>query len=277
MSAHSQARLEKLGDDLLCFWAMGRTSQRLFRAEKRLAAFYLRILRGPRNLAFDIGANRGEYAKVLASLFKKVVCFEPQPALAEEIRKKTRAFPNLLVVNRAISDRAGTAVLHLSGHHEMSSMEPGWIGAMQASGRFGDNRWEQSCTVETMTLDEAILEHGIPDYLKVDVEGHEEKVFATLRHPIRQISFECTPEARETALAVMQKIAGTGKYRFLPLYNGELPRRPTSLPLRSLEEMEALLAPESFYTPIYLDLFCKDRINLKMTDSQCSNLLTKDT
>jgi FkbM family methyltransferase len=255
MSAHSQARLEKLGDDLLCFWAMGRTSQRLFRAEKRLAAFYLRILRGPRNLAFDIGANRGEYAKVLASLFKKVVCFEPQPALAEEIRKKTRAFLNLLVVNCAISNCVGQAVLHLSGHHEMSPMEPAWIGAMQASGRFGDNRWEQSCTVETMTLDEAILEHGIPDYLKVDVEGHEEKVFATLKHPVRQISFECTPEARETARAVVQKIAGIGKYRFLPLCTGELPRRPTSLPLRSLEEIEALLAPESFYTPNYLDLF----------------------
>jgi hypothetical protein len=106
-----------------------------------------------------------------------------------------------------------------------------------------------------MTLDEAILEHGIPDYLKVDVEGHEEKVFATLKHPVRQISFECTPEARETARAAMQKIAGIGKYRFLPLFNGELPCRPTSLPLRSLEEMETLLAPESFYTPNYLDLF----------------------
>ena len=75
----------------------------------------------------------------------------------------------------------------------------------------------------------------------------------------------------------MRKLSGITAYRFLPLFNGELPRRPASLPLRPLEEMEALLAPESFYTPIYLDLFCKDRINLKMTDSQCSNLLTKDT
>ena len=255
MSEPRPSRLEKMADDLLCFWAMGLASRKLFRAEKRLAAFYLRILRGPRNLAFDIGANRGEYAKVLASLFKKVVCFEPQPALAEEIRKKTRAFPNLLVVNRAISDRAGQAVLHLSGHHEMSSMEPAWIGAMQASGRFGDNRWERRCTVETTTLDKAIREHGLPDYLKVDVEGHEEKVFATLRHPIRQISFECTPEARETARAVMRRVSGISEYRFLPLFNGDLPRRPASLPLRELSEMKALLEPKSFSTPNYLDLF----------------------
>ena len=222
MSGESQGRLAKMADDLVCFAAMGPRVRRLFRSERRLAAFYLQILRGPRNLAFDIGANRGEYAKVLASLFQKVVCFEPQPALAEEIRKKTRAFPNLLVVNRAISDRADTAVLHQSGHHEMSSMEPAWIGAMQASGRFGENRWEQSCTVETMTLDEAILEHGVPDYLKVDVEGHEEKVFATLRHPIRQISFECTPEARKTAEAVIQKLASLGPYSFLGMPDGSL-------------------------------------------------------
>lgn len=273
MSMAASDRLEKLADDLLCFRAMGLTSRKLFRAEKRLAAFYLRILRGPRNLAFDIGANRGEYAKVLAALFKKVVCFEPQPALAEKIREKARAFPNLQVVNRAVSDRAGQAVLHLSGHHEMSSMEPAWIGAMQASGRFGENRWEQSCAVETMTLDEAIREHGVPEYLKVDVEGHEEKVFATLRHPIRQISFECTPEARETARSVVQKIAGIGTYRFVPLFNGELPRRPASLPLRSVEEMRALLMPESFLTPNYLDLFALADSNLPKSEKQKKSCL----
>ena len=141
----------------------------------------------------------------------------------------------------------------------MSSMEPAWIGAMQASGRFGENRWEQSCTVETMTLDEAILEHGVPDYLKVDVEGHEEKVFATLGHPIRQISFECTPEARETARAVMRKLSGIAAYHFLPLCNGELPRRPTSLPHLGRDQMEARLSPESFFTPNYLDLFAMAR------------------
>ena len=99
------------------------------------------------------------------------------------------------------------------------------------------------------------FEASVPGCHHAEVEGHKEKVFATLRHPTGQISFECTPEARETARAVVQKIAGIGKYRFLPLFNGELPCRPASLPLRPLEEMEALLAPESFYTSNYLDLF----------------------
>jgi len=99
------------------------------------------------------------------------------------------------------------------------------------------------------------FEASVPGCHNAEVEGHKEKVFATLRHPIGQISFECTPEATETARAVMQKIAGIGKYRFLPLFNGELPCRPPSLPLRPLKEMEALLAPESLYTPNYLDLF----------------------
>jgi hypothetical protein len=87
------------------------------------------------------------------------------------------------------------------------------------------------------------------------VAGHKEKVFATLRHPNGQISFECTPEARETAWAIMRRVSGISEYRFLALFNGDLPRRRASLPLRSLEEMEALLKPESFSTPDYLDLF----------------------
>lgn len=99
------------------------------------------------------------------------------------------------------------------------------------------------------------FEASVPGCHNAEVDGHKEKVFATLRYPTGQIPFDCTPEARETARAVMRKIAGIGKYRFLPLFNGELPCRPASLPLRSLEEMEALLAPESFYTPNYLDLF----------------------
>lgn len=99
------------------------------------------------------------------------------------------------------------------------------------------------------------FEASVPGCHNAEVEGHKEKVFATLRHPTGQISFECAPEARETARAVMRKLSGIREYRFLPLFNGELPRRPAFLPLRSSEEIEALLAPESYYTPNYLDLF----------------------
>ena len=99
------------------------------------------------------------------------------------------------------------------------------------------------------------FEASVPGYHNAEVEGHKEKVFATLRHPTGQISFECTPEVRETARVVMRKLSGITAYPFLPLFNGELPCRPASLPLRPLEEMEALLAPESFYTSNYLDLF----------------------
>jgi FkbM family methyltransferase len=45
------------------------------------------------------------------------------------------------------------------------------------------------------TLDELIGKHGVPVFIKIDVEGFEEAVLQGLSQPVRALSFEFTPSS----------------------------------------------------------------------------------
>ena len=44
--------------------------------------------------------------------------------------------------------------------------------------------------VDTTTLDDLISKHGLPEFIKIDVEGNEKNVLAGLTQAIKFISFE---------------------------------------------------------------------------------------
>jgi len=170
-------RIEKIRQDYRLFTNMGVAFRRLFRDDRRLACFYLDILPKKRDLAFDIGANRGNYSKVLASIFKRVVAVEPQNRLFPEIKRNTRHFDNICFLNCAVSDHEGVANMFLSKNHELSSLNEDWMHSVKKSGRFSGIRWDENIEVPTTTLKHLIQRFGVPDFVKVDTEGNEKKCF----------------------------------------------------------------------------------------------------
>lgn len=250
-------RKRKLVDDLILYLSIGLKAHKLYRDEKTIAAFYLRNLKKPYDLAFDVGANQGVYAKILSTLYREVVCFEPQPMMVEKIKEKAKNSPNLRVIEKAISDREGTAKIYLSRQNEMSSMEKKWIQQMRESGRFGNNEWSEERAISTITLDAAIRRYGVPNFLKVDVEGHEYKVFSTLSHPVKNIVFECTPEARDAGISSIEKISENGKYVFFFAKNGLLPTTVQRRLRMTACEIKKIISSKEFQSPDYFDVYAK--------------------
>lgn len=250
-----QTRLRKLVDDLTCFFASGSNLQTLYRNERTLAAFYARLVKKPRCLAFDVGGNRGEYSKALAAVFDKVICFEPQQVLAENLKQITSQFSNVVIINKAISDSNGEGRISISKNKAMSSMEPSWIKKVKKSKRFGDNSWNKIEKVKMITLKKAFETYGAPDFLKVDVEGHESKVFKTLNHPVKEICFECTPEARGAAVDVIKKISSIGKYAFRIQENGLIPFDIKREKPCSPSKIKRIIMAKEFQPPKYYDIF----------------------
>ena len=60
-------------------------------------------------VALDIGANRGVYSYKLGEICSRVIAFEPNPDIAETLRRLKR--PNVEVCELALSDEGGTAEL----------------------------------------------------------------------------------------------------------------------------------------------------------------------
>jgi FkbM family methyltransferase len=141
--------------------------------------FYRSLL--PRNaVCFDIGANLGDKSEaLLAAGAQRVVAFEPNPLIIPELRARCGHDKRWTLVQSAVGRSPGSLVFYSRATHGSSGFLPDWGPEVVA---------EQ--TVPITTVDRAISEFGLPDYLKVDVEGWEPEVFAGLDQQIPLISFE---------------------------------------------------------------------------------------
>lgn len=121
--------------------------------------------------AFDIGANKGHLAEAMSALCHKVVAFEPNPVLAQDLWNRMPA--NVIVEPVAMSDQDGTAILYVDER-------PGQDGLASSLSRLeGMEAMTRQVEVRTRTLDSYCAEKGLyPDFIKIDVEGFEPQVFA---------------------------------------------------------------------------------------------------
>jgi FkbM family methyltransferase len=123
--------------------------------------------------AWDIGAHHGLYAIALGRVVQaggRIHAFEPFPDSAEVIRRNVELNNLSQVVTvheRAIGERSGDAMLQVSalGPQNHSLRE-----ALQFSGR--------EVRVSVTSMDEVAAHYGVPEFVKVDVEGGEYEVFA---------------------------------------------------------------------------------------------------
>jgi FkbM family methyltransferase len=146
------------------------------------------------DLVFDVGANIGAKTGEFVASGARVVCFEPQPDCVIQLQQRFAQNPNVVIEATGLAAQSGTLELSIcSAANTISTFSSAW-----KKGRFSDYQWDRKVLVPVTTLDAAIARHGIPAYVKVDVEGFELDVLRGLSSPLPLLSFEFTIEFLET-------------------------------------------------------------------------------
>jgi FkbM family methyltransferase len=189
---------------------------RSMRERRELARFrdFYHQFTSPGALCFDVGANLGARTRAFLSLGCQVVAVEPQSSCIRALERQFGGDSRVTIVKAALGRAVGTATLHVSPDHVLSSLSEGFVETTTRSGRFAASRWEKNETVELRTLDSLIGEHGLPDFIKIDVEGFESEVLAGLTTPVPALCFEWTPELPENALSCIERLSDLGQYEY---------------------------------------------------------------
>lgn len=166
-------------------------------------------------LAFDIGAHVGDRTASFLRLGASVVALEPQPRVFRALKLIHGREPRAVLQCEAVGAMPGHIDLHVNSNNPtISTASSDLIKAAHGAKEWKREVWDSTIRVPVTTLDQLIAKHGTPDFVKIDVEGHELEVLMGLCAPIPALSFEFTTIQRDIALACVEHLGKLGRYEF---------------------------------------------------------------
>ena len=174
------------------------------------------------HVVFDVGANRGDFAKHVRSLCPdaEVRCFEPQPRAFAALEEIATDY-SLIAENVALSKAKGSMTLYDqkgAGFSTTASLNKAAVEAFSSD--------IEAFEVDVTSVDTYCQKHGLTkiDLLKIDTEGYDLNVLkgaTTMLSAgnISAVSFEFIPANLKTHVffyEILDELKGFDVFRILP-------------------------------------------------------------
>jgi FkbM family methyltransferase len=193
-------------------------SLRIYYGDKRRAAAMDRLYGDfvrPGELVFDVGAHVGDRIASFQRLGARVVAVEPQPSMVRALRLLYGRSKFVTIEASAVGREPGRARMLINvDNPTVSSISPAFVEAAHDAPGWETQRWSETIDVVVTTLDALIAKHGVPAFIKLDVEGFEAEALSGLSLAVRAVSFEFTTIQRDVGLACIERCSAMGYRRF---------------------------------------------------------------
>ena len=141
-------------------------------------------------LCFDIGANRGDFTVAALAKGYDVIAIEAAPRVFSKLVSSFIYNPRVTPLRFAVSGSDYQRVEFYEAEEDgLSTLNPDWL--TDESLPYAGKPY-RTIGATTITLDTLALKYGVPDLIKIDVEGAEWSVFKGLSSKMGTVAFEWT-------------------------------------------------------------------------------------
>lgn len=190
-------------------------------------------------IAFDIGANIGAWSLANADRFKQIVAIEASPRTFARLKDMVSVRPEIVPVNVAVSNNNGRDIVFYEADADtLSTTNREWLTA--PSSRFC-GVGHRAITCKTTTIDALIDLYGVPDLIKIDVEGAELDCVTSLTRHVDTLCFEWASEMMETTRMCITYLESIGFTRFCIQHGDNYTFRPSECDYGGPDQVVALL------------------------------------
>lgn len=158
---------------------------------------------------FDIGANIGNWSLANITSCNKIIAIEASPDTFKKLLHNTNNNNNIIYLNYAVcnSDKEFIEFYNCSAD-TLSTINKDWL--VSTKSRFYNKYNYNVIKCKTITIDKLIQEYGVPELIKIDVEGGEFECLTSLTQKVNNLCFEWASETNDITFKCLDYLESLG-------------------------------------------------------------------
>jgi len=140
---------------------------------------------------FDIGSNIGNWSLANINYCDKIISIEASPITFNKLVNHCK-HDKIVLLNYAVCNNNGNDITFYQAECDLvSTMNKDWLTSNTS--RFYNHPYTE-ITCKIITIDKLIQQYGLPDLIKIDVEGGEYECISSLTQKVNLLCFEWASE-----------------------------------------------------------------------------------